>query len=153
MLSTGVTQDQIFKRLEVPVQNECISKWACGQIQQLLINPWHMLWPTHQFSFMAELHSLPAPADVLWLPCLSPASRFSYRLGAGFQDYIVSSRYFLMRSSCDRNQHLSQCSPVIFSPPANHIALQTPETKITTVDFLSPLWHVYGLTDLSSGYS
>lgn len=137
VLSTSVAQEQVLRRVEVPVQNDCVSKWAPGQIQQVLIKPWHLLGPIQQLSFRTAAQP-PSTCHVLHLPCSVPSQE-----GDGFSLLLsyraeVGISYFL--------------SALIFSP-VSHTVLQTPETKITKGDFLGTLWHVYGFTDLNSGYS
>lgn len=72
VLSTSVTQEQVLRRVEVPVQIDCVSKWAPGQMQQLLIQPWHLLGPIHQLSF----HTAAQPSSTCSYPApvLSPLS-------------------------------------------------------------------------------
>lgn len=139
VLSTTVAQEQVLRRVEVPVQNDWESKWAPGQVQQLLINPWHLLGSIHQLSFRTAAQTpntcrCPASAllSLLWRRCWFFLATFLQCWG--------------------RDQLLSQCSPVTFSL-VSHTVLQTPETKITKGDFLGTLCCVYGFTDLKSGYS
>lgn len=91
VLSTSETQEQVLRRVEVPVQNDCVSKWAPGQIQQLFFNPWHLLGPIHQLSF-------PAAAQ---LPCICLAQ-------SPFKEVLFFLATFL-HSWC-RNQLLSLLS-------------------------------------------
>lgn len=138
MLSTSETQEQVLRRVEVPVQNDCeqMGPWSDPA------TPLQPLAPAgaHPPAFLPGSCTA---SQHLQMSCICLAQ-------SPFKEVLFFLATFL--HSCDVGISYSHYSPVIFSP-FSHTVLQTPETKITKGDFLGTLWHVCGFTDLKSGYS